>query len=260
MMNKISDRMKQMIFEYFPTTQRIFAFNRYIRDQWIAKESARMPPDTYVIDVGAGSCPYRHLVSGHCRYFAYDFSALNPSQLQGRRGYGQLDVIGDINLIPLVDACMDVVICTEVLEHVPEPILAVREVVRILKEGGLLLISAPLRSGLHQEPYHFYGGFTPYWYRRFLNEFETISIMPVGGLFKMYGESSLHVAVSLAPWSVKTSSRVRNLGLFMIWLATLPWFAVLCPLLCHLLDYLLPLEWGTVGYHVKATKFGKRIP
>jgi len=121
--------------------------------------------------------------------------------------------------------------------------------------GGLLL-SAPLRSGLHQEPYHFYGGFTPYWYKKFLTKagFVDIQIKPVGGLFKMYGETSLHVAIWLAPWSIRSRSFILRLVLFLIWAVTLPWFMLFCPVLCHVLDNLCPVEWGTVGYHVKAVK------
>lgn len=76
------------------------------------------------------------------------------------------------------DASFDVVLCTEVLEHEPEPIRAVHEFARIVRPGGKLLLTAPLGSGLHQDPFHFYGGYTPYWYRRFLTEagFDNIEV------------------------------------------------------------------------------------
>ena len=61
-------------------------------------------------------------------------------------------------------------LCTEVLEHVPRPIDALAEMVRIVRPGGQLILTAPLGSGLHQEPYHFYGGFSDHWYRKFLDE------------------------------------------------------------------------------------------
>jgi ubiquinone/menaquinone biosynthesis C-methylase UbiE len=93
--------------------------------------------------------------------------------------------VSDIVSIPVEDASFDAILCTEVLEHVPEPIRAIKEFARILKPGGTLFLTAPLGSGIHQDPYHFYGGYTPYWYRKFLtqNNFEGLKIEANGGFF-----------------------------------------------------------------------------
>jgi SAM-dependent methyltransferase len=53
----------------------------------------------------------------------------------------------------------DLVILTEVLEHVPEPLLAVGELARVAKPGGLIAVTAPFIAGSHQQPYHFSSGF-----------------------------------------------------------------------------------------------------
>jgi ubiquinone/menaquinone biosynthesis C-methylase UbiE len=53
----------------------------------------------------------------------------------------------------------DLVLLTEVLEHVPEPLLAVGELVRVAKPGGLTAVTAPFIAGSHQQPYHFSSGF-----------------------------------------------------------------------------------------------------
>jgi len=248
-------RLKEIVFGKLPSIENIFAFNRNERERWIALEASGLPKGARVLDVGAGSCPHRPLFA-NCEYMAHDLAPLEPGQLQGRRGYGHLDVISRIDSLPLASASFDVVLCTEVLEHVPEPIRAVDEIARIIEPGGILLLTAPLRSGLHQEPYHFYGGYTPYWYRKFLAEagFKEITVRPVGGLFKMYGESSLHVAFSLAPWSLRDKSPAVRLISLPLWLVLFPWLGFFCPLLCHLLDRLVFVEWGTVGYHVRAVK------
>jgi ubiquinone/menaquinone biosynthesis C-methylase UbiE len=248
-------RLKEIVFKRLPFIENVFAFNRSSRDRWIASEASRLLPGLKVLDVGAGSCPHRPLFA-RCEYLAHDLAALAPGQLQGRKGYGSLDLISRIDSLPIASETFDVVLCTEVLEHVPEPIQAIQEIARIIHRGGLLLLTAPLRSGIHQEPYHFYGGYTPFWYSKFLTEagFEEITITPVGGLFKMYGESSLHVAFAIAPWSLKDKSVAVRLLLFPVWLVSLPWLAVLCPLFCHILDRVVFVEWGTVGYHVRAIK------
>jgi SAM-dependent methyltransferase len=246
---------KEFVFTKFPCIKKIFAFQRYTRDQFIAYEASLIPSGSRVLDAGAGSSPYKKLFA-HCYYIAQDLAMLSPEQLLGRKGYGELDIISDCNRLPIRSGSIDVVVCTEVLEHIANPVDTIKEFSRVLREGGVLLLTAPLRSGLHQEPYHFYGGFTPYWYKRWLSEagFVDIQIKPVGGLFKMYGESSLHIAISLAPWSIRNKPFISRIILFFIWVTTLPWFMLFCPILCYVLDNHLPVAWGTVGYLVKAKR------
>jgi SAM-dependent methyltransferase len=74
-------------------------------------------------------------------------------------------------------------LCTEVIEHVVEPVAVLEEFRRLLKPGGRLLLTAPMISAMHMEPYHYFGGFTHFWYRHWLPEkgFAIESITPVGG-------------------------------------------------------------------------------
>ena len=146
--------------------KKIVFFNVSERDKFVIEFSKSIPYGSKVLDAGAGSCPYRVNFS-HCEYLTQDFIQLDDEQLRYGNGYGKIDIISDITSIPLDDETFDVIICTEVFEHIPRPDLALREFSRLLKKGGKLLITAPLMSGLHQEPYHFYGGFTPYWYKYF---------------------------------------------------------------------------------------------
>ena len=76
----------------------------------------------------------------------------------------QHDIYSPIGAIPMPDNEYDFIICTEVFEHIPEPIKAMEEFVRLCKPGGNILITAPFTSGIHQEPYHFYAGFSPFFY------------------------------------------------------------------------------------------------
>jgi hypothetical protein len=43
-------------------------------------------------------------------------------------------------------------------------IQAIKEMTRICKKGGQIIITAPFTSGLHQEPHHYYAGFSPHFY------------------------------------------------------------------------------------------------
>jgi ubiquinone/menaquinone biosynthesis C-methylase UbiE len=55
-------------------------------------------------------------------------------------------VEGDIEKMPFDDASFATVVCTEVLEHVPYPATALKEIHRVLKPGGMLIGSVPCRS------------------------------------------------------------------------------------------------------------------
>jgi SAM-dependent methyltransferase len=231
--------------------RRVYSFNQHNRDQWVASQAARIPNGQRILDAGAGVGRYRHLFR-HCEYRTHDFG-----QEPGTIGhYTTLDYMSDITAIPVPDQSFDVILCTEVLEHVPEPIKALREFARILRPRGYLLLTAPLGSRLHQEPYHFYGGYTPHWYRKFLSEagFAIESIESNQGFFSHFGQEAVHYSTLIDP------RRTLNLGwprwalVTLLWLVTLPLLRVLFSLVGGLLDR-LGLEYGdTVGYHVVALR------
>jgi SAM-dependent methyltransferase len=228
----------------------IFSFNLVNRDRWVAQQAAALSAGSLMLDVGAGSCPYRELFA-HCDYRAQDFSGLQPVQLR-HGGYGRLDYVCDASSIPVGDSTFDAVLCTEVLEHVPDPHAVIRELARILKPGGRLLLTAPLGSGIHQEPHHYYGGYTSYWYQHFLPRlgFERIKIEANGGSLKFFGQECVRFLRLSRPFR-SINSAVSLLWL-PIWLLLLPILGVLVPVTAHYLDRFDEEQRFTVGYHVTA--------
>lgn len=246
-------KLKNCIFKMFPSAQAIWAFNRYSRDLWVQQKAREVNNYSRVIDIGAGSCPYK-IFFDHCEYVAHDFGKLADEQIQERKGYGSISIFSDICNIPVDNCSFDVVLCTEVIEHVPEPIKAVYEMGRILKPGGQLFLTAPMRSALHQVPFHYYGGFTSHWFDKFLVDagFDFISVTPVSSIFNFYGEESLRVSLALSPFG--SASNLLKIILFPVWFFTLPWLAFFCPLFCSLVDRLKIEMGGTSGYRVEARK------
>lgn len=232
--------------------KKIFQFNQFERDKWMKEQSIFIPDGSRVLDVGAGACPYRQFFS-HCDYMTHDFKQLKEDCNFSQFRYGSIDYVSDIISIPVTDASFDVIICTEVLEHVPEPIKAINEFKRILRSGGTLLITAPLGSGLHQEPYHYYGGYTPHFYNKFLLEagFENISVQANGGFFKCYGQESRRFSYKLLSWK---STDMEKMLLLFIWFVTLPWFQIVMPILCYFIDKYDRQKDFTVGYFVRAER------
>jgi SAM-dependent methyltransferase len=62
------------------------------------------------------------------------------------------DLVCDLHRIPLEDGRFDGAVCTGTLEHVRDPEQVGREIVRLLKEGGLAYIDVPFLQGFHADP------------------------------------------------------------------------------------------------------------
>ena len=129
---------------------------------------------TSLLDAGAGIQRYRKYAH-HLRYKSQDFGTYKGGESFGNSksplwDSTECDFISDITNIPTDEASFDNVMCTEVLEHVPDPQAALKELTRVLKKNGLLLLTIPFRSLYHQEPYFFYSGFSTYWIEYFAKE------------------------------------------------------------------------------------------
>lgn len=235
--------------------RRFFEFGVAERERWIEAQASSLPAGSRVLDVGAGPCQYRPLFK-HCDYRTQDYcqhEASSHGPFAESWHYGALDYVSDATAIPVDDGSFDAVICTEVLEHVLEPALVLQEISRILRDGGRLILSAPLGSGLHQEPDHYYGGFTPYWYQHHLHRlgFDHIDVVPNGGFFKHYGQESQRFSALIDPRRLPGKWRAV---LAPAWLLTVPWFRLVLPITCHFLDRLDVHKAFTVGYHVTAVR------
>ncbi len=88
--------------------------------------------------------------------------------------------------IPLPEASIDSALCTEVLEHCPNPTAILPEVCRVLKPGGSLVLTLPFLWPLHKVP-HDWCRYTPFALRELLTNagFQVCDLRPLGG----YGRS-----------------------------------------------------------------------
>ncbi len=156
------------------TMNTIGTTNEQTRHGWVRAQLRALPTGARLLDAGAGMQPYRDACA-HLDYVAQDFAEYDGQgdgrggQIKAWHNHG-LDLVSDITAIPTPDASFDAVLCTEVIEHVPDPIAALRELTRLLKPGGRLILTAPFVSNTHFSPYHFCTGFNRYFYEKHLGE------------------------------------------------------------------------------------------
>lgn len=110
------------------------------------------PTGSRVLDIGAGECPLR----GKLEALGFEYQSLDISQNQN----GSIDYVARIDgELPGPLLCaggFDLLVLTEVLEHVPDWRTAFQNLAKLLKPGGHCIITAPFFYMLHEEPYDFW--------------------------------------------------------------------------------------------------------
>jgi SAM-dependent methyltransferase len=130
---------------------------RVTLDRFIAAHAS----DRRTLDIGAQNGPY-----------AVHFP--QRIALDIKTGIG-VQIIGDAQALGIRDASFEVVLCTEVLEHLPEPQRAIDEIFRVLVPGGQLLLTTRFLFPIHDAP-HDYFRFTKYGLRHLLRRFDIVEL------------------------------------------------------------------------------------
>lgn len=151
---------KDGLHDFFPD------FHRLQQEYWLWENKARYSGK--IVDIG---------VQDRRSWMGEDYKTL---------GIRDCDYIGDVQNMPFTDGELDVVICTDVLEHVTNPFLAMDEIYRCLKPGGLLMAASPFIWPFHgtdelkdeADKYPDYWRFTHEGWGLLASKFSETTIMP----------------------------------------------------------------------------------
>lgn len=96
---------------------------------------SQQPPEAIGLNFGAGSTDH-------------GANVINLDVCEGE----SIDIVNEGLELPFQDASLDFVLTQEVLEHVPDPFFAIREITRVLKPGGTCYCQLPFQIGFHPGP------------------------------------------------------------------------------------------------------------
>lgn len=96
------------------------------------------------------------------------------------------NIYGDVTKVPVSDQSVDCIVCTEVLEHLPNPQACVDEMHRLLRNEGLALVSVPFFYPVHADPYDFQR-FTEDGLRQLFRDFASVEVLRMGGYAGVLG-------------------------------------------------------------------------
>lgn len=138
-----------------------YSMRRYYVDQFFFQHVPTLPANALVLDLGGTKIAKRGLFN--IEYYNLQVLYANLTTTK------QPDVQSDASQLPFSENSFEVVICAELLEHVPNPILVLQEAHRVLKPQGNLLITVPFLYPIHGDPYD-YGRYTDFYWRESLSK------------------------------------------------------------------------------------------
>jgi len=195
--------------------------NESMRERWIEETLNSIPKNSRILDAGAGTQRYRKFCK-HLNYVSQDFGKYDgqgdSAGLQtGEFKYGELNIVCDITSIPEPDSSFDAIMCIEVLEHLPDPVQAIKEFSRLIKPKGHLILTAPFCSLTHFSPYHFSTGFNKYWYEVQLaeNGLKIIEITPNGNFFEYVAQEIDRIPSIAKRYSKNKPGLLERLSIFV---------------------------------------------
>jgi SAM-dependent methyltransferase len=153
-----------------------------------------------LLDVGCGQKPYEHIFRPFVdEYVGVEFSETYVRTSSSSRA-GKPDFTYDGKTLPFESKTFDTILSIQVLEHTPTPGNLIIEMARVMKDDGLMILTAPFSFRLHEEPDDYYR-YSPHALRRLCQDggLEVTQMEPRGGLFTVIGHKlNSYLALNVA--------------------------------------------------------------
>jgi SAM-dependent methyltransferase len=136
---------------FFPGLLGIFINPFYFARKELCSEIGKFAPklEGKVLDVGCGIKPYRELFSSASNYIGLEVDSSKNRLIKNA------DFFYDGVIFPFDQASFDNIVCNQVLEHVFTPDQFIKEIYRVLKPNGSLLLTVPFVWDEHEQPYDY---------------------------------------------------------------------------------------------------------
>ena len=219
-----------------------------------------------LLDVGCGQKPYEEIFRSYVdKYvgieFAETFTRTNSSSKASRP-----DMVYDGKTLPFESKSFDTILSIQVLEHTPTPGPLIIEMSRVMKDDGLMILTAPFSFRLHEEPDDYYR-YSPHALRRLCRDagLEVTHIEPRGGLFSVIGHKlNSYLALNVAQIDAMAQAmgklgHEKSSDRSVRWW-TLPWVAPTMGAIAfgaRALDRVLPDPTETLGFCLVAERIAR---
>lgn len=169
-----------------------------------------------LIDIGCGTKQYKDIVAPFVE------------QHVGIDHVGTIHNKSNINIfataynIPFIDNSFDSAICTEVLEHLENPLDAIKECWRILKPYSFAIYTCPFIWHIHEQPRDFFR-YSPYGLKYLFETsgFEVIEISPLNGFCATFGQLFVYYIYTFNYGPLKIIPLIPFIGFFIQLIALL---------------------------------------
>lgn len=167
---------------------------RWYVDEFCFQHIANKSKETLLLDIGGHKI--KPMGQFNIMSLHYNRICFNITEEKGT------DVLGDAISLPFIQNTFDMVVLSEVLEHVRDPLRVMEEVFKILKPGKSCVITVPFLYRVHADP-HDYGRYTDFFWTHSLKQigFEIEEIKSQGGYY------SVLVDMLRIPWAIENKDK-----------------------------------------------------
>lgn len=212
-----------------------FSPDKIIKDlQWEYLSKASKFAHGKLLDVGCGQMPYKTIFLSRVRqYIGID------------KHSSAADIKEDFLKATIPAKSYDTVLCTQVLEHTPDPLAFLININKLLKKNGVLILTAPFTGYLHEAPHDYYR-YTKYGLQYMLRNanFRIVYIKAEGNWITSIGQEIIsYLEPTFNLFLLKYPKRLLQLSI--LWLIKA---------LSHLPERFIKSQYSTINYIVVAKK------